>query len=95
MKYTDQQLSKILSAHAAKKLAKYGRQWVGHDQISSNLNLSANDTTGCINQHAYNIDNRWVAKKKNNEMAIWFDCFYENNWSVDKFLAELLHAQNY
>ena len=76
-KFTDEQLSRILSAHEQLQLIPLGESW--NECISG----------GCINQVAYLIHTPGCALVKNFKSAEWFDNSYRMTWSTDRLLREL------
>lgn len=80
MKFTNDELSKILTAHAAEGLTRGGRY----------------DFTGypcCIIQAAHEIGNINLLQVYLEELApivSWFDYHYEESWTVDQFLDQLV-----
>lgn len=108
-KYTDFQLERILSAHACGLLKEFGYSWPWDEdfytdyQIEDGIDVEdaiqdvsavRQDCRACINQAAYLMPDPDQAADANNRMADWFDNQYRESWTVDRFLAELLRAQD-
>lgn len=75
--YTDEQLSRILSAHAAGLLRVRGTHWNGVN------------TTGCINQFAFNLAGPCKAADADESMSSQFDREYVAAWSPEQLLAAI------
>jgi hypothetical protein len=74
-KYTNEQLSRILSEHSAGRMRRYGYA------------LSMIGSSGfCVGQVA---NNQCDSIGLNPKIARWFDRSYCEGWSVDRFLREL------
>jgi hypothetical protein len=77
-KFTDEELSRILTAHANGFLEKSGFSWF------ENIALR-----GCINQFAYN--ECWVddAARLNKKVSSWFDVNYNPSMSAEDLFSAL------
>lgn len=78
-KYTDEQLSRILSEHSAGRMRRLG---VGEPQHDTDLTWLKDR---CV---AEVVERR---ETDNNMIRItgWFDDHYDKKWTADRFLAEL------
>lgn len=81
-KFTDEELSRILTAHANGLLEREGECWF-------ECEVGCEVVGGCINQFAYNEGNNGTAEKCNLEVANWFDANYNRSMSIEAFLAAL------
>lgn len=75
-RYTDEQLSRILSAHEAGKLRRYGGYPDEYGQQSG----------ACVNQAAYLCYGKCEAYARNKRAAEWFDNNYSRKWTADQLL---------
>ena len=82
MKFNNEQLSRILTAHCNHELVIFGETW----------NSFTCPDDGCINQHAYNVSTIGVALIKNLRASTWFDINYNEEWTVDEFVSEMTKA---
>lgn len=78
MRYTDQQLSRILGEHSAGLLVSGGQSW---HQSQTNR--------GCVNQAAYNEFSPAYSFRDNEHAASWFDQNYQSSMPVGKLLRKL------
>lgn len=77
MKFNDEELSRILSAHAKRGLGREG------------MSLNASDKP-CLIEVAERQEAAFSTGSVSKEgTATWFDRTYRPNWSVDRFLAQL------
>lgn len=78
-RYTDEQLSRILSEHAACHLQRFGHGWYpGQDNRRC-----------CVNQAAYNLDDEEEAGKMKHEATTLFDCHYRPTFTPEQLLRLL------
>jgi hypothetical protein len=83
MKFTDEEWSRILSAHAGGLLINGGVNWLPWRFEPSNPNM----IRGCVNQFAYNSPWRGDAIDFNREVAKWFDHGYSRTMTIGKLIA--------
>ena len=78
MRYTDEEMSRILSAHANGKLRRGGRDWDRYEESDSHSSWGkeCDEGCGCVNQFAYNVDDRFSALPRNHRPGTWFDREY-------------------
>lgn len=79
MRYKDEELSRILTAHANGLLYIGGRYWDGYNPLG----------VGCVNQFAYNEGHIWVAVRHNPAGVRWFDSEYSSHLTDEDLLALL------
>jgi len=77
VKYNDEQLSAILSAHCTGDVLLRGGTWEYDPYIR------------CINQVAFNSPSVDPIEERFLPAQIWFDDYYDFEWSPDRFLKEL------
>lgn len=83
-KYTDEQLSRILGEHDAKRLVYYGQNnWRNRNALTGKLGK----TCGCINQVAYNIPSTDIAEARNPEISYKFDEYYQFSMTAEEMPA--------
>ena len=75
MKFTDEELSRILSAHANDELRPYG-------------NTFARPNKCCVLEAAHTV-NGYLSGKGDSSVSEWFDDNYNPGWPLGKFLREL------
>lgn len=80
VKFSDEELSRILGEHEAGRLKRYG-SYGWQDIHDGGL--------CCVNQAAFNEGDHWVAAARRVESYQWFDNMYDRAWSADEFLARL------
>lgn len=88
MKYTDEELSRILSEHAAGQLIRAG------SDINWTISGTGQYPVGCVNQAAYNEscsinDEDIPVFSLNAPMAKWFDYKYETGMTPEDLLHKL------
>ncbi len=82
MKFSQKELSRILSAHEGGTLKRRGEMWRGipYDGVTY---------IACVIQAGKVMDDPFAASDFNRDLADWFDCNYEESWSADRLLQEL------
>lgn len=91
MKFTDEELSRILGEHDASHMCRGGGyQWSFNFWLESEI-LNVFSPMCCVNQAAYNEYSPSFAESIFIQAAEWFDSNYWPDWSVDELLAELEH----
>lgn len=78
-KFTDEELSRILSAHEGVQLCKKGQAWDKHF-----LSFGC-----CLVQAAKLEPSPSAAYSMSEHIAGWFDAFYDLEWTTDELLSEL------
>lgn len=79
MKFTDEELSRVLSAHEDGTLERGGGLW----------SCSDTDYAACILQVAKLVPHPFDACVFNEKLAYWFDDCYEPGWTAVRFFREL------
>lgn len=80
-RFTDEQMSRILSEHAVEQLTRHG---------ASNWRRDYDDRSlCCVNQAAYNEPSVGLAASKNRAPADWFDWHYTATMSPRALAAAL------
>ena len=87
MRFSDEELSRILSAHCTGDLKRDGASW----DVLDGLNPP---TVVCVLQAAFTIDGYLEIPEPDNNSAeikltTWFDCNYEKSWTPDELLRKL------
>lgn len=75
MKFTDEQLSRVLTAHARKGLVRAGEDGPAYP--------------ACIVQVADECEHGYNSTAQSSTAAGWFDLNYQRDWSVEMFLTQL------
>lgn len=86
-KFSEEQLSIILSMHVAGKLSQGGQEDFGL------MFPWESEGVGCLTQIAFNNPTTLVPKEMDGEVGgaiqSWFDGNYNPNWTPERFLQEL------
>lgn len=86
-KFTEVQLSRILSEHAVGHLIRCGESW---SKDSKYIRFSYERAHNCcINQAAYVEGGAYRAGRMNKNASWWFDHNYCSKWFPEVFLMEL------
>lgn len=81
MKFTDEQLSRILGEHEAGNMRPLGAmRWVSPDGSAPRC---------CVVQAALNEYGPDTAMGLRPKASLWFDCYYRPRWTADGFLRRL------
>ncbi len=77
MKFTDEEWSRVLSAHEGGQLNNYGSAW------------EYGGSTACVLQAASENASPWDVVSIDRDLSIWFDCHYEPTWRVSRLISGL------
>lgn len=75
MKFSDEQLSRIITAHENNELVRSGYTGIGYPC--------------CINQAAYEEYFCGIAYDLDSVVAEWFDENYQTTWTTEQFIRKL------
>lgn len=83
MKFTDEELSRILSAHEGGQLRRMGEAWC------SVYGYLPDGYTACVIQAGKVVHSPSEASMHDYDLARWFDRNYEPAWTASRLLREL------
>lgn len=92
MKFNDEELSRILSAHEGGQLKRGGSHWPKNTINYQYCIIQVADLNPC-SVHVKQRVCKLILPQYTNLLTIWFDNNYDPKWSTDEFIEKLVELE--